>query len=355
MAEKFDKKKIKITPEQLIFFNNQLASIVKLDLSIPQGLRSLAKEVTDPQFKFLIEEIEKDLSQGVSLIEALKKFPNAFPPLYIEILKAGESTGNLATVLYQVSKYSETMHRIQNRIRDAISYPLFVLFASFILVVYMLVIAVPEFKRLLYSVSKGGENLPFLTKAVFATSDFVNQYQYSLPLLFLVILFLFWAGKRIQLAIRDGKEPIFHIPLFGRLFLKATLLKVCRTMADLLRNGVSMVETLSLTADIVGENRIRKALEEMKQAVENGERMSTKLGEKQVFPETMTWKLQMAEERGILEEALEELAVQYEEELSLTASFIMRILEPLMLLLIACTVGIILISLYLPLFQGYKG
>ncbi|RME75737.1 MAG: type II secretion system F family protein [Planctomycetota bacterium] len=344
-------QKIKLTPRQLIFFNNQLSSMVKLDLSIPAGLRSLAKEVSDPQFRFLIEEIEKDLSQGVSLIESMRKFPNAFPPLYIEILKAGESTGNLATVLYQLTKYSETMFRIQNRIKDALSYPLFVLFASIVLVLYMLLIAIPEFKRLIVVTRKG--HYPLLTKIVFYLSDLALNPTISIPFLILFgcLFILLW--RKTQTAITKGKEVIFHFPLFGTLFQKAALLKICRTMSDLLRNGVSMVESLALSSDVAGDNNYKKTLQEMKVAVENGERMSSKLSEQKLFPETMVWKLQMAEERGILEEALEELAFQFEEELELTASFIMRIIEPLLLLFIAIIIGTLVLALYLPLFQSY--
>lgn len=353
MEKKFDKKKLRITPQQLMFLNNQLASMVRLDLSIPLGFQSLAREVKDSAFKYLIEEVERDLSQGVPLMESLQKFPSSFPPLYLQILKAGETTGNLATVLYQLSKYSETMYRVKNRIRDAVSYPMFILLASGVLLLYMLLSAVPQFKSL-FDASQA-KNYPVITKVVFFLSDFALTPSYSIPFSIVLLGVVAFIFLKIRSAIEGASEVIFHFPLFGTLFKKAAFLKICRTMADLLKNGVSMVETLGLPSDIAGKNKIKEALVDMKGAVENGERMSSKLQEKKIFPETMIWKLQMAEERGILEEALEELAFQYEEELEAAASRVMRIIEPVMLMFIAIMIGTLVLALYLPLFQASSG
>ncbi|RME03304.1 MAG: type II secretion system F family protein [Planctomycetota bacterium] len=343
--------KIKITTEQLLFFNSQLASIVKLDLSIPAGLKSLAREVSEPKFKLLIQELEKEISQGISLVEAIKKFPNAFPPLYVEMLKAGESTGNLPAVLDELSRYSKTMHRVKNRLIDAITYPLFVMVVSFLLLMYMLVSVVPHFQNLL--LTNRNLQLPAITQFLFQVSAFVRTPGVSFFGGMAFLLLLIVLGIKLRKALENNSQILFHIPILGTLFQKATLLKVCKTMADLLKSGVSMVETLALTANVCGKNRISQSLREMEEAVKRGERMSQKL-QPEVFPETMIWKLQMAEERGILEDALEELAAQYENDLDSTASQIQRLVEPLMLLLIAVLIGSVVLSLYLPIFKSFS-
>lgn len=344
------KSAIKIGAEQLVFFNRQLASMARLNLPLSRGLKSLAKEVQDENFRAVIESVQKDLEQGVPLKDTLLKFPGSFPKLYIEILSAGEATGNLTTVLDQLAHYYETMDIVDNRLATATVYPKFVGVFTALLVSYILLLAVPEFEKM-FAARGSLDTLPFLTRLVIAGSHFLKAWYISVPLVLLVVgggwLGIRWFRNQSEIYDRF----ILRLPLFGTLFKSVILAKVCGTMGALLRNGVSMVESLNLTGRVSGNVAVKNVIEDMKRAVENGERMSAHCGKVDIFPETMVWKLQTAEDRGIIEEAFEELARQYEREVEFNSQRVASLLGPLMILFIAVTAGLVVISLYMPLFN----
>jgi type IV pilus assembly protein PilC len=353
--------------EEFLFFNRQLASMARLDLPISSGLKSLAHEVDRPRFRILIENIQQNMEQGLSLHQALEKYPNTFSRLYLEILKAGEGTGNLATVLDELASYAQVMQDTKTKIINALVYPIFVGMTVLLLTLGILYFAVPQFESIfvqaaevetIYSkVKKLGEEhrlfdtLPFMTRIVISASQFMRNYHYSLPFLFAFLLLSFWIFFRIKRAITTFEQFIFKFPVFGKMFTQVTLLKTCKTLADLLRSGVSIIEALSLTRNMTGNNRMGDALEKMRQAVENGERMSETCRKSDAFPESLVWKLTMAEERGIIEDSLEELANYYEKELTNTCTRITNMMQPVLLVVLAVIVGGIVISLYLPLFS----
>ncbi|MEK7482819.1 MAG: type II secretion system F family protein [Planctomycetota bacterium] len=193
--------------------------------------------------------------------------------------------------------------------------------------------------------------LPLSTRIMIALSSSLRHYQASIPLSALAIILLCVFAWRARVAVANFHQSIFYVPIFGLMFRQVTLLKICRTLGDLLSSGVSIIEALTLTRNMTGNNKMGEALEQMRQAVENGERMSETCRKSGAFPESMIWKLTMAEERGIIEDSLEELAGYYERELTNTCSRIVQIIQPLLLVFLALMVGVIVVSLYLPLFQ----
>ncbi len=342
----------KISVEQLLFFNRQLASMARLDLPLARGLKSLTSEVKDARFREVVETVQQDMEQGIPLQEALGRFPNIFSPQYLEILRAGESTGNLAQVLDELANYSEEMEDTRRKLLQAISYPIAVASVASVMIFFILFKAVPQFKSLLQRT--GGENLDdlyFLTKFTFFLSDFLHNYALAIPTFFLALGGLGFLFVYVRNSIRQTDDYLLRMPVFGTLFRQVTLFKICRTLSDLLESGVSIIEALNLTSRTAGANRFRTALEDMRNSVENGERMSEQCRRSNVFPETMVWKLTMGEERGMLEESLDELSGYYKRELGISSVRIQNILEPFFLLLISGIVGLIVISLYIPLFR----
>jgi type IV pilus assembly protein PilC len=371
----------RISPEQLIFFNRQLASMARLNMPIAKGLRILAREVDDAAFKALIEDIQHDLDEGLPLQEALAKHPETFSNLYIEILKAGESTGNLAVILDELTAHSESMLRVKNRIREAVLYPVVisVVIASF--VIFFLVVVAPQFEDMLYKahagVSESGEDasLPAITTLLFSASNFVRTPWLSIPFFAAIVGAIVYLVQRLRVMGDRYEEMLFKMPLFGRIFHLATLMKVTRTMRDLLLNGVSMVQTLRLVKSTAGDNRVARKLETLLEAVEEGGSFSRNLASpeagpsertyletafgvrggraNEVFPDTMVWKLQMAEEKGIVESALAELATEFEAEIEERTTIITKLLSPLLLVVMASIVFLMFLAAFVPLTQMY--
>lgn len=354
-------RRISLTNEQVQFFNRQLASMARLNMPISKGLRILARDVQDGDFRALIESVQQDLDEGLALQEALAKYPDTFSQLQLEVIKAGESTGNLALILEELNAHSLAMKRIKGRVLEAVTYPGIISIVMFGFVMFFLYFVAPNFQTMLEKRSvavsgslSAGDQIPTLTRALFAASSLVQN-----PLILGLILAAavglgIVVGRKIMRMGEEYDDFLFGLWLFGPLFEKAALMKVTRTMRDLLRNGVSMVETLRLAGNTVGENRIKGKLTELRLAVEEGGSFSRNLAGGEVFPDTMVWKLQMAEEKGIVEEALEELASEFEVEVDERTTLITKVLAPLMMVGMGGVVFLLFIACFLPLTRVYS-
>lgn len=354
---------IRLKPEDVMFFNRQLASLARLGMPLAKGLRMLARDVQDSDFKRLIEMVQQDLDEGTSLPDALAKYPETFSQLHLEIVRAGETTGNLAVILDELNSHTEAMQRIQARILEAVTYPAVISAVIFAFILFFLLFMAPQFEAMIVSrtaamasAMSGGlvtadealRGYP-LTRALFAASRLVRH-----PVAFGLLLVGAGAGvvfgfRKLRRMGQEWDDALFRIPMFGRLFEGAALMKITRTMRDLLQNGVSMVETLRLAARTVGRNRLQAKLDELRQAVEEGGSFSRNLGGGEVFPDTMVWKLQMAEEKGIIEQALEELANEYELVVDKQTTLITKLLSPLLLVAMGGVVFLMFMACFVPL------
>lgn len=366
---------VRLRQEDVLFFNRQLASMARLNMPIAKGLRILARDVKDPEFKRVIEGVQQDLDEGLTLQEALAKYPGTFSGLQLEIIRAGETTGNLAVILEELNAHTESMQRIKGRIVEAITYPAVIAVVILCFLLFFLVVLAPQFEDMLLKRPAGAtevqveaagnperqawDELPGLTRFVFSVSHFVNWGAPVRPILLLfligIVLLAVWVLRKVYRMGEQYDDVLFRVPLFGKLFERAALMKITRTMRDLLSNGVSMVETLRLTAPTVGRNRIQRKLDELRMAVEEGGAFSRNLAGGDVFPDTMVWKLQMAEEKGIVEEALVELAAEFEVAVDKQTTLITKLLAPLMLVAMGGIVFLMFIACFVPLTNLYGG
>jgi type IV pilus assembly protein PilC len=358
---------VKLNAKQLAFFNRQLASMARLNMPLSKGLKIMSREVNEPQFRRLIESVQHDLEEGKTLQEALAKYPESFGAIYIELLRAGESTGNLAVILEELTRYNETLSRIRTRLRDAMLYPTVVLCLTIAFVLFFFWFLIPNFTDIFIQAgliledpitrqpAGYSEKFKGAGRALFMISDFLRN-----PVVIVVGLFggaaaLVYAITKVRQGWETYDEYMFKIPLFGNLIRMATLMKVSRTMRDLLVNGVSMVNALKLTARVAGNNRIQRKLNEIRSAVEEGRSFSKSLAGDDVFPETMVWKLQMGEEKGIIEDALAEVASEFELDIESDTTYLTSVISPMMLLGMAFIVMMLMAALYPTLGAMGKG
>ncbi|GIW72566.1 MAG: type II secretion protein F [Planctomycetota bacterium] len=347
---------IRLNPKQIAFFNRQLASMARLNMPIARGLKVLAQEVDEPQFRAVIESVQRDLEQGRTLQQALARFPRSFNPLYIEMLRAGEATGNLAVVLDELAAYTDLLSRVGTRLRDAVLYPLVIIGLTIGFLLLFFWFLVPQFANFyaaagLVQVNAAGDILdmsPQLSgnmRRMFQVSGFLTN---PLVLLFGGVFGLVgvgWGWWRLRRALEQYDDFLFRLPLFGPLIRMATLLKVTRTMRNLLLHGVSMVHSLRIAAGIAGNNRVRDALERICGAVEEGGAFSRAL-KNDVFPDTVIWKLQMGEEKGVLEEALEEVAKELEGDIDTATTYVTSVVSPLLLAGVSILLMLLMLTVY---------
>jgi type IV pilus assembly protein PilC len=350
------RRNTRLTPKQITFLNRQLASMARLDMPLARGLKVLGREVDEPRFREVLDSVQQDLEEGRSLQEALGRFPNSFNEIYLEMLRAGEATGNLAAVLDELTSYTETMGRVGTRLRDAVMYPLVIcgLTVAFILAFFWFL--VPQFAYLyasagLIKMNAASEITSMLPqvkgtmRSMFSISEMLRNPLFLMFGGLFGTLGLAWGIVRVRRGIRNFDDFLFRMPLFGQLIELATLLKISRTMRDLLVHGVSMVNTLRITSGVAGNNRVRRKLDEVRAAVEEGGSFSRTLSG-DVFPDTMIWKLQMGEEKGVLEEALDEVSKEIEADIDSATSYLTSVISPIMLAGVALLLMLLMMTVY---------
>ncbi|MGE0712243.1 MAG: type II secretion system F family protein [Planctomycetota bacterium] len=348
---------IKLRPEEVQFFNRQLASMARLNMPIAKGLRILAREVENPEFRAMIQSVQQDLDEGLSLPDALAKYPQTFSALQLEVIKAGETTGNLSVILDELNSHTAAMHRIKSRVLEAITYPALISVVMFSFVLFFLIAVAPQFETMLVRRAQAvgtSNQLPLVTRLLFLASGLVQNPLILGTLVTVSVGVAVFGGRKVSRMGEEYDDFLFGLPLFGPLFERAALMKVTRTMRDLLNNGVSMVETLRLTGNTVGKNRIQVKLGQLRGAVEEGGSFSKNLAGGEVFPDTMVWKLQMAEEKGIIEDALAELADEFEVAVDQQTTLITKLLAPLMLVAMGGLVFLMFLACFVPMTNIYS-
>lgn len=351
-------RQAKLQPHQVLFFNRQLASMARLNMPLAKGVKILAREVDEESFRVVLEGVQRDLEEGVPLSTALAKYPESFSRLYLEVLKSGEASGNLAGILEELSTYSETMARIKSQIISALLYPAIIFLGMGGFVLFFLTYLTPIIKKMIEdqkamvdatAAARMDDAIPFYSKWVFGASDLFLSPLFSIPFALAILLAIGWAVNTLIKMGDSYDDVLFRLPLFGKLFQRATLMKLTRTMRELLLNGVSMVNTLRLATNVVGDNRFKTKLQEVTTAVEEGGSFSKNLASGDIFPDTMVWKLQMAEEKGIVEDALKELSREFEAEVENLTVFVTKVLSPALLIVTFVVLLILVAATFVPL------
>jgi type IV pilus assembly protein PilC len=333
--------------DELTFFNRQLASMARLDLSFPDGLKKLSEEVEGTEFRALVLTVHEDLEEGQSLSDALSRHHDVFSELYLGIVRAGEEGGDLASALEGLANYSESMLFLKQRIRAALTYPTVAIGITGAIMYFLLVGILPKFQDVFASLDI---ELPKLTKFYLSVATTLNENHLlvlgGLGLAVIAVLVM----RRMDTGARKLRQFALGLPFYGRLLRQVLLLRFCETLRALLASNVSLVPALDLTAKTLGDNLAHQTVSDMRVAAEEGRRVSDVLKRNSIFPKTFVWKFALAEEQGTLEKTLGELSRYLREELHSLTARVTYLLEPFLIALVAILVGSMVLSVFLPIF-----
>jgi type IV pilus assembly protein PilC len=334
--------------DELTFLNRQLASMARLNLPFTEGLRALAEEVDARDFRALIREVLAELEEGKPLSAALRKRGDVFSDLYVGIVEAGEESGDLGSALEGLADYSESMLFLRQRVRASLAYPSLACGVALAMIVYLFTGLMPRFGAIFESLDIG---LPPLTEFYLglATGMRNNGLWILLGLVGVVIAILLI--RRIAAGARTLRQFALNLPFYGKLLRQVLLLRFCETMKALLRSNVSLVPALDLTARTMGNNVLRRTVEDMAAAAEEGRRISDPLRRNTVFPRTFVWKFALAEEQGTLEATLGEMGEFFEKQLRSVTSRFSSLLEPFLIAIVGIVVGSLVLAVFLPIFN----
>jgi type IV pilus assembly protein PilC len=341
-------KTARLKLQDLAVMTRQLGAMINAGLPLVEALEGLEEQSENPILRIIIRDIRQEVMNGVSLSEAFKKYPNAFPNLLTSMIEAGEAAGNLPEIVLKVSNYFEESLRLEKTVKSALVYPIVIMGLSFVLISVMMVFIIPVFSDLFASV---GSQLPLPTRILIAISDFFKSY-----FLFIVAaLFLFWKGSVSYLRTPAGKvlrdKMTKRLPIMGPLSQKIAISRFCRTYSALFRSGVPVIKTIDICARASDNTFIEKACESMKQIVSQGGQLSEHLSKDTYFTPMMTYMTKAGEKTGNIDEMMESVASFYDADINATVKELTSLLEPFMIIFLGVIIGGIVVAMFLPIFE----
>lgn len=339
------------TGESLILFNRQLASMVGLDLPLPESLRRVGADLQDPRLAKTVAALAEEVERGSSFSEAVAKHGQELPAVYGALVKAGEAGGNLSETLRRAASYEEQMLALSARLQAAMIYPVLIVAGLVALLALFGVVVIPKFGLIFRQFSDNlesfGAELPAPTRIVMWVSELLGH-----PLSYGVLAAIGLAAYRFRdrLLAWLGRRQ-FRIPLWNDFVTMVLMARFCNTLGELLARGVGIVEAFLLTRKTMGNAVFEEALAKAAAAVEGGGKVSEALAATGAFPASATWLLGASEERGDLVGCLAELGDYYRKAAERRGRVLASLIEPLVICVLGVIVGTVVISMFLPMFS----
>jgi len=334
-------------------FSRHLAVMIEAGLSLNRALQILSKQSKNPKFKKIIDRIEDNVRQGKSFSDSLALYPKVFDNIYVNMVRVGESGGNLNEVLKMLSEQMRKDHELISRVRGAMIYPSVIIVAMFGIGILMMIMVVPKLTDIFTEIEM---DLPLSTKVIIAISNFL-EHNYIWGIIILIGLAI---AIKLLYKIKSVKK-VFHkvylyLPIFGSLTKKVNSARFSRIISSLIKSGVSIVQSLQIVAGVLTNIHFKNALLEASQEVQKGKELSVSLDKyKNLYTPMVVQMIDVGEKTGNLSEILETLADFYEEEIDNTTKNLSSIIEPVIMIIIGGAVGFFAVSMIQPMYSMMSG
>lgn len=339
-------KKVKL--DDLVIFSRQLATMIDAGIPLVNSLGILSEQIENEDLRSVINNVCKDIEAGMSFCDALAKHPAIFSDLFVNMAKAGETSGMLDEVLDRLASYLEKQAALNRKIISSLVYPAVVVSMAIIITSVLLLKVVPTFKGIFDSL---GGTLPLPTRVLILVSDILRKYFLYSVITLGIAVYLF---KRFLLT-EKGRywfdQQTLKAPVFGPLLRKLTVAKFSRTFSTLVKSGVSVLSALDIVSKTSGNKVVEEAVVNCSKSVRDGEPISRPLSKSGVFPPMVTRMINVGEQTGQLEKMLTKIADFYDEQVDAAASALTSMIEPLVIAFLGVVIGGIVISLFLPIFK----
>ena len=337
-----------IKMKDLAIMARQLATMITSGLSLLRSFSILADQTENKALAKVLATVRSDIETGSSLSDSMARHPAVFPPLMLNMIRAGEVGGFLDQVLVSVAENFESEVKLRAKIKSAMTYPVVVLCIAVLAVAGMLLFIVPVFEAMFTNL---GGDLPLPTKVLVVLSDVMKWT--AIPLIILLGLFSYWWGKhKNDEAVLELVDPIkLKIPIFGSLFQKVAVARFTRNFGTMLHSGVPILQALDIVGETSGNVVIAHAIKDVQNSVRSGQSLTGPLSKHPVFPPMVVQMMAVGEDTGALDEMLEKVAEFYDQEVEATTEQLTSLIEPLMIAFLGGIVGSMIVALYMPIFK----
>ena len=338
----------KVDGGTLAIATRQLATLAGAGMPLVESLRALAEQVDHSQLKVVVAEVADKVNEGYTLANAMKEHPKVFPRLFVNMVAAGEASGSLDKVLERLADLLESQAALRRKVGSALTYPILMLTLCFGVIVLLLTYVVPQITKIF---ADRGRVLPLPTRIVIALSDFLQSYWW----LVFGMIALTYVGIKKYGATPNGKRR-FHqmflkLPFIGGIILKVSCSRFSRNLGTLLGSGVELLGALNITKTVIGNVVLEQAVDTASEGVREGNSLAVELDRSKLFPKLLIRMVAIGEKTGQLENMLIRAANSYDSEISAVVSSLTSILEPVLILFLACIVGGILAAVMLPMLE----
>ncbi len=342
-------KKVKL--KDLAIMTRQFAVMINSGLSLLRALTILAEQSENKELARVLSEVRNDVEVGTALSSAMAKHPRVFPPLMVNMTKAGEVGGFLDSVLLQVAENYEAEVKLRGKVKSAMTYPVVVFCIAILAVVGMLLFIVPVFASMFTDL--GGE-LPAPTKVLVFLSD-AMKYMAPIGLVGTIAFFSTWGKVKNKDAVRNVVDPLkLKLPIFGMLTQKIALSRFARNLGTMMRSGVPILQSLEIVSSTTGNVVLERAIKDVQESVRSGESLAQPLTNHSVFPPMVVQMMAVGEDTGALDDMLHKISDFYDQEVESTTEALTSLIEPLMIAVLGGIIGSMIIALYMPIFSVFN-
>jgi general secretion pathway protein F len=327
----------------------QMGTLLGSGIPLAETLKAMIEQAETRETETMFREIRERINQGASLADALTEHPYMFGELYINMVRAGEATGNVDVVLRRLADYLQGQRTLRRKVVSALTYPALMIGIGLIVVSILMAVVVPQITSMIQDM---GQALPTSTQVLIMISDLFKNWWWLGALFIAAVSFTF---ERVYRTSPDGRLAIdrtmLKLPIVGDLLRKQAVARFTRTLSTLLQSGVPAVQSLEITKTVVGNRVIADATDHIRQRILEGTDISTPLKATGVFPAVVGYMVSVGEQSGELEQMLDRIASAYDEEIDIATERLTSVLEPLMIVFLAVIVGYIVISIVMPILQ----
>jgi len=338
----------RITNKEVVILSRQIATLFEAQVSALRIFKLLAAESENPQLQRVLMQISEDLQAGSSISRSFSNHPDVFSNFYVSMVRAGEESGSLEQSFNYLADYLDRAYQVVTKVRNALVYPAFVVGIFILVMGLMLTLVIPRISQIL---TDSGQELPIYTQLVLGLSDFLVNYIGILLILLALAGFGLWRFAQTAVGTRFIDELRVSVPYFGKLNRLLYLTRICDNLSTMLASGISMVQALEVTADVVDNEVFREIIDETLLEVKAGRSFADSIGEYAEVPGVLSQMAKVGEETGNLAEILKTLAKFYNREVNNTVDTLIGLIEPAMIVVLGLGVATLLASVLMPIYN----